>query len=47
MIPVQVRVTRKLLEEIEKAIRTGQYSSRSEFVREAIRNHLKPKAGAR
>ena len=41
MIPVQVRVTRKILEEIEKAIESGRYSSRSEFIREALRKHLR------
>lgn len=41
MIPIQVRVTRKILEEIEKAIQSGQYSSRSEFIREALRKHLR------
>jgi len=40
MIPIQIRITRKVLEEIEAAIRSGRYSSRSEFVREALRRHL-------
>jgi Arc/MetJ-type ribon-helix-helix transcriptional regulator len=40
MVPIQIRVTRKILEEIEGVIRSGRYSSRSEFVREALRSHL-------
>jgi len=40
MVPIQIRITKKVLKEIEGIIKLGRYSSRSEFVREALRSHL-------
>jgi metal-responsive CopG/Arc/MetJ family transcriptional regulator len=40
MIPVQVRVTRKLLEELDRILDKGIYSSRSEIIRDALRKHI-------
>lgn len=40
MVPVQVRVTRKLLEMLDELVETGMYSNRSEAIRDAIRNHV-------
>jgi Arc/MetJ-type ribon-helix-helix transcriptional regulator len=40
MIPVQVRITRKIVHEIDKLVLAGIYSSRSEFIRDAARRHL-------
>lgn len=40
MIPVQVRITRKIVEDIDKLVAAGLYSSRSEFIRDAARRHL-------
>ena len=41
MIPIQVRVTKKVLSKIEEEVNDGKYANRSEIVREAIRYHLK------
>ena len=40
MVPVQVRLTRKLLEEVDRLIVTGSYSNRSEIIRDAVRRHV-------
>ncbi len=40
MIPVQVRVTRKLIEMLDDLIESGMYSNRSEAIRDAIRKHV-------
>jgi len=40
MIPVQVRITKKLLEELDKILEEGIYSSRSEIIRDALRKHI-------
>jgi len=40
MIPVQVRVTRKLIEMIDELVERGLYSNRSEAIRDAIRKHV-------
>ena len=40
MIPVQVRVNRKLLEKIDRAVIDGNYQNRSELIRDALRSHL-------
>ena len=40
MIPVQVRVTKKLMEKLDKIVNDGIYSTRSEIIRDAIRKHL-------
>jgi len=40
MIPVQVRITKKLLEELDKILEQGIYSSRSEIIRDALRKHI-------
>jgi Arc/MetJ-type ribon-helix-helix transcriptional regulator len=40
MIPVQVRITRKIVGDIDRLVIAGIYSSRSEFIRDAARRHL-------
>ncbi|MBU0953218.1 MAG: ribbon-helix-helix domain-containing protein [Nanoarchaeota archaeon] len=40
MIPVQIRVTRRILETIDHLVREGIYLNRSEVVRDALRHHL-------
>ncbi|HDD46455.1 MAG TPA: ribbon-helix-helix protein, CopG family [Candidatus Aenigmarchaeota archaeon] len=40
MIPIQVRVTKKMIEMLDKLIESGAYSSRSEAIRDAIRQHV-------
>jgi len=40
MIPVQVRVTKKLIELLDELVDNGIYSNRSEAIRDAIRKHL-------
>jgi len=37
MHPVQIRLTRELLEKIDKMIERGLYPNRSEAVRDAVR----------
>lgn len=40
MVPVQVRVTKKILNKINEEVDNGNYANRSEIIREAIRRHL-------
>lgn len=40
MEPVQVRVTRKLIELVDELVENGIYSNRSEAIRDAIRKHV-------
>jgi Arc/MetJ-type ribon-helix-helix transcriptional regulator len=40
MVPVQVRVTKKLLEMLDELVGKGIYSNRSEAIRDAIRAHV-------
>lgn len=40
MIPVQIRVTKKLIEMIDHLVDEGLYSNRSEAIRDAIRRHV-------
>ena len=40
MIPIQVRLTKRLLEKIDKAVEQGLYSCRSHLIRDAIRKHV-------
>ncbi len=40
MIPIQVRVTKKLMERLDELIDCGAYSNRSEAIRDAIRKHV-------
>ena len=40
MVPVQVRVTKQLLERLDVLVAKGIYSNRSEAIRDAIRNHV-------
>jgi Arc/MetJ-type ribon-helix-helix transcriptional regulator len=37
MDPVQIRLTKELIEKIDKLIETGLYPNRSEAVRDAVR----------
>ena len=40
MIPVQIRVTKKLIDMIDQLVDEGMYSNRSEAIRDAIRRHV-------
>ncbi len=40
MILISMKIEKELLEEVDKVVREGLYSSRSEFIREAIRQLL-------
>jgi len=40
MIPVQIRVTEKLIELVDELVESGLYSNRSEAIRDAIRKHV-------
>ncbi|MBN2330936.1 MAG: ribbon-helix-helix protein, CopG family [Candidatus Aenigmarchaeota archaeon] len=40
MIPVQVRVTKKLMELLDRLIESGAYSNRSEAIRDSIRKNI-------
>ena len=40
MVPIQVRITRKLIEEIDLLVQKGIYSNRSEVIRDATRRHV-------
>jgi hypothetical protein len=40
MIPVQVRITKKIIEEIDLLVQRGIYSNRSEVIRDATRRHV-------
>jgi len=37
MHPIQVRLTRELIEKIDRLVETGLYPNRSEAVRDAVR----------
>ena len=40
MVPVQVRLTKKLIENVDDLVSKGVYSNRSEVIRDAIRRHV-------
>lgn len=40
MVPVQVRITKKIIEEIDLLVQKGIYSNRSEVIRDATRRHV-------
>lgn len=40
MVPVQVRLTKKILGMIDEMVERGMYSNRSEVIRDAIRRHI-------
>ena len=40
MVPVQVRITRKLVELLDELVEQGTYSNRSEAIRDAIRRSV-------
>jgi len=40
MIPVQIRLTKRIVEEIDKIVDSGFHCNRSELIRDAIRRHL-------
>jgi len=40
MVPIQVRITKKLIEEIDLLVQKGLYSNRSEVIRDATRRHV-------
>jgi metal-responsive CopG/Arc/MetJ family transcriptional regulator len=40
MVPVQVRVNKKLLDMVDELIESGLYSNRSEAIREAVRSFV-------
>jgi Arc/MetJ-type ribon-helix-helix transcriptional regulator len=37
MIPVQIRINRKIIEKIDQLVESGVYSNRSEVIRDATR----------
>lgn len=37
MSPVQIRLTKKIIEDVDKLIEMGIYSNRSEAIRDAVR----------
>ena len=37
MIPVQIRINRKMIEKIDQLVEAGVYSNRSEVIRDATR----------
>ena len=37
MIPVQIRINRKIIEKIDQLVEAGVYSNRSEVIRDATR----------
>jgi Arc/MetJ-type ribon-helix-helix transcriptional regulator len=41
MIPIQIRVTKKLIEMMDELIDNGIYSNRSEVIRDAVRRHVR------
>lgn len=43
MIPVQIRLTKRIVEEIDNFVSAGMHCSRSDFVRDAIRRQLEIK----
>ena len=40
MFPVQIRFTKEIIEKLDELVSKGMYSSRSEVIRDAIRNHI-------
>ncbi len=40
MIPVQIRVTKKLIETLDELVESGRYSNRSQAIRDALRRNL-------
>ncbi len=40
MMPVQIRLTKRIVEEIDQLVDAGLHCSRSDFVRDAIRRHI-------
>ena len=40
MIPVQIRVTKKLMKDLDDLVKQGLYSNRSQAIRDAIRKHI-------
>jgi len=40
VITVNICLTKELVDAVDKVVETGRYRSRSEFIREAIRNLL-------
>ncbi len=41
MIIVQVRIPKKVIEKIDEFVKEGYYSSRSEYIREKIRESVR------
>jgi Arc/MetJ-type ribon-helix-helix transcriptional regulator len=37
MHPIQIRLTRELIEKVDKLVETGLYPNRSEAIRDAVR----------
>ena len=40
MIPVQIRVTKRLIELVDELIRQGVYSNRSQAIRDSLRKNV-------
>ncbi len=39
MLPVQVRLNKKIIEKLDELVNKGMYSSRSQVIRDAVRRH--------
>ena len=44
MIPIQVRVTKRIAEELDKLVQQGIHANRSEVVRDALRRYIENRA---
>ena len=40
MLPVQIRLTKKIIEKLDELVSKGMYSNRSQVMRDAVRRHI-------
>ena len=45
MLPVQVRLTEKIIERLDELVEKGMYSNRSQVIRDAVRRHTEKLSG--
>ena len=45
MLPVQVRLTKKIIERLDELVKSDMYSNRSQVIRDAIRRHTERLSG--
>ncbi len=45
MLPVQVRLTEKIIEKLDELVEKGMYSNRSQVIRDAVRRHAERLSG--